>query len=610
MSRPFEPKGRVAATVRMRAEPDGASVLLSCTIENQSDLAIPQVLFPDIDGLIPFAGEAGTEFRTAGFVKKPFQELKLTEDDGSWYARRDNWDEFESASYGTSMTARWMDLGSLAGGFSLFPKLWSWGPLSESGKPSVDRVFLHLSQVDGRLRLMCEHKVTINPGEKWSSPEYVLTPHRGGWAKGVEPFREWVKQNMDRSYPLPKHIRQTIGFRTVWMTQQYGIVDPSSPTVVWRFKDLPVLAAECKEHGLKEMVIWSWQPWEMPDQPSPQLGTAEELGKAIADCRALGVNVSLFVSLMTMPGAAPAKYGWKTNAGDSWTYHTELIPMLRPYYAKAGWGGFSDQTNPSWQEDVVASLAKLVQRGWTSITWDQSIAAPGEPNIYTIFAKVRGVAKEKDPESTFSGESINNLDMDSRWLDYTWNWRSSSETEDRRALLNAYPTPRFNVNIGTSSHAVKRLFMDHMFLNVMPSKPEGINGSAKISDHPDLSQALKTCARLHDQFLNYLEDGVLVGDCLLAEPCQEGRINGFVMGDRALMIVMNTGAEPQLVSFACDFAPWLASPSGRYRVATYNEEGNLRPSYQDTGASWRVTTPVLKPYELVLYEVVPAKSRD
>lgn len=453
---------------------------------------------------------------------------------------------------------------------------------------------------------MCEHKALIRPGEKWSSPEYVLTPHRHGWANGIEPFRTWVKENVQRPHPMPKHLRNTLGYRSVWMAQQYAPADPGGSTVVWHFRDLPSLADECRAHGLNEMVLWLWQPWEIPNQPAPELGTLAEFNHAIAECRAKGVNVSLFVSVMTMLNPIPAKYG-QADGREDWGYHTDFIPMLRPYYGQASRGSFADPNHPGWQADITASLLKMVERGWTSITWDQALHKPAAPNLETLFAKVRAAASEKDPEATFAGECLNNLDLDSRWLDYTWNWALFDQQMDWRALVNAYPTPRFNVNVGTSPRAVKQLFADHLFLNVLPSKPDGINGSARITDHPELANALKVCAKLHKQFETYLEDGLLVGDSILSEPCREARINGYLLPDQALIVMLNTGTQPRSISFATAMAPWLSSPSGRYVVTAYDESGATRATRVELKAAWKETTRVLAPNELALFEIVPAK---
>lgn len=602
-SRPVSITGRVSAEVRIRAAEDGQSLVLSARMDNHSDAAIPQIVFPDLSGLRPFGGREATELRTCGFVKKPFVEMDIAEDDGWWYAARRNWMDLHSGAYDKSMAGRWLDFGDRRSGFSLFPKRWSGWEFTEAGEPTTEHVLLHLSQTDGTLRLMCEHRVDLQPGGQWVSPDYVLTPRRHGWAKGIEPFRAWLRENRRRPYPLPEHLRASLGFRSVWMAQQYAHADAAAPTVVWRFRDLPGLADECVDHGLTEMVLWLWQPWELPDQPAPELGTPAELDEAIKACRAKGVNVSLFISVMTVLDPLPERYGW-TDRGEYWAYHTDFIPMLRPYYAKASRGAFARLDHPRWQVDVTESLLGLVRRGWTSITWDQAVHAPEEPNLVTIFQKVRAAAKAVDPESTFAGESLNDIDLDSRWLDYTWNWALFSEDTDWHALVNAYDAPRFNVNVGTSPKTVKRLFMDHLFMNVLPSKPEGINGSARIREYPALSAALKTCAALHRRFRTALEDGVPVGDCVLSEACAGGRVNGYVLPDFVLILAMNTGGAPHGLSLACDLAPWLDSPSGQYTVTPYDETGNAGVS-RTVSAAWVEQTPALQPDELVAYEIRP-----
>ncbi|MCA9430361.1 MAG: hypothetical protein KC940_07630, partial [Candidatus Omnitrophica bacterium] len=70
-SRDFEVPGEVAATVRLREATDGRSIILSCTVTNHSPNPIRQVLFPDFMGLLPFAGDQATEFRSGGCLLKP-----------------------------------------------------------------------------------------------------------------------------------------------------------------------------------------------------------------------------------------------------------------------------------------------------------------------------------------------------------------------------------------------------------------------------------------------------------------------------------------------------------------------------------------------------------
>ena len=242
--------GAVAATITLTADVDNHSIVMACHIENRSKVAVRQVLFPDFMGLQPFSGENDTLFRTAGLAARPFVELK-TPDRDYFYATRlgysPNFTKYSSGGMqgpNTGMVLRWFDYGSLSGGFSLFPRKW--------GMDAPETVYLHLPEATGALRLMCEHKVTVEPGQTWDSPEYVLTPHTHGWAKGIEPYRDWVRQHYRKLYPLPEHIRDGLGFRSVWMSYS---PEPQKP--VWHFRDLVKVAEECRKYGLVEIVMWS-----------------------------------------------------------------------------------------------------------------------------------------------------------------------------------------------------------------------------------------------------------------------------------------------------------------------------------------------------------------
>jgi len=319
----FEQPGNVSAEVTLKACEDGKSIIMTAEIENNSDVAVKQILFPDFLGLLPFAGKDKTMFKTAGTTKYPFTEM-AAKDWCSFYALNGSFLELKSGGLFDPMILRWMDFGGLNSGMSLFPKLWGWD------KPV--NAMLHLSDVTGKLRWMCAHNVDIKKGEKWQSAEYVLTPHKAGWAKGMEPYRQWVKQNFKRQYPLPKHIRDGLGFRTIWMCQN----QPNDPEdVVWKFSDLPKVAQDCKEHGIDELVLWAWhEGFVLPFyEPYPHLGTEEDMIKAVKQCQQTGVNVAPFISVLQAKKKTAHKYGLTIPDTGGWTYHTEAYPIFQPLYA-------------------------------------------------------------------------------------------------------------------------------------------------------------------------------------------------------------------------------------------------------------------------------------
>ena len=478
--------GEVSATVLFRADADGRSVILSCEIENKSPLPLRQVVFPELRGLLPVAGPDHTILKSCAFGSAPFRELVVPEAD-QWYAVNSSTVENKSGGMFHSMWARWLDLGGLNGGFSVFPRRWGWDPQTT--------LVAQLRQTGRRPRLLWVNPIDVAPGETWSSGEWVLTPHRNGWAKGIEPYRNWVRRHVHRQYDMPKDIRQGLGFRTAWMCQRPPI-DPVD--IAWRFEDLPTLAREARDHGLSELVMWTWCPPFDATIPEslPELGAGEELVAAAKACRELGVRLVPFVSVPQAGPKTAGRYGLKMTDNNGWTYHTDMIPRWNPVYAT----GLScvpvGPANAPWQDEVAEACRRWADKGLASICWDQYASTRDEPTIQELTKRIRDCAREIDPESSFSGEELWNIELDCEWLDYTWNWGGYA---DRQAFINAFPAPRPNVNINRSVAQTKFAFMDNLFMNVWPSKPDNINGSERIENVPALSQALKQCWNLRQQ---------------------------------------------------------------------------------------------------------------
>lgn len=590
----FPVSGHVSATVRLTEAPDGKSIIMTCEISNQSDKAVRQVIFPDFPGLLPFDGSDATWFRTGGFGSLPFLELAPNEGKASLQYMVDlaaYTVEHKSGGMFNDMFVRWMDFGGLSGGLSLFPRRWG-------ADPHVT-VRLQLSEIEEKIRLLCLHDVTIEPGKTWQSGEFVLTPHDHGWAKGIEAYRAWVNQNYKREYPIPQRVREGLGYRTIWMCQ----CQPDDPQdVIFRLDELPKLARECKENGLDEIVMWAWNRAFVLPMPPPfaHLGTEQDMADAVKECRALGVNVAPFISvLQANPETAP-RYGAKVTDNNGWTYHTELVPRWNPPYATAYSCVQIGPLNPKWHEDVLASCKHLVDIGVTSLSWDQFWTTHDPPpNMLSLASQIRAYAKKSDPEATFSGEELWNLELDSSILDYTWNWGGY---RDCRAFTSVFPAPRINCCVSYSPLVVKQAFADNLYLNVFPRKKESANASDWISNYPDLSKALKQCAGLRKQFLPYFLDGTLIGDCILSQPCPASHITAYALPDRALLILLNNGGSRQ-VEFECDLGPWVKSSSGRYEAKSYDEDGKLLDTAKIDGAAWKGKTPILENAQMVVYEV-------
>jgi len=212
--------------------------------------------------------------------------------------------------------------------------------------------------------------------------------------------------------------------------------------------------------------------------------------------------------------------------------------------------------------------------------------------------RIREYALTLDPEASFSGEELWNIEVDCDYLDYTWNWGTY---RDCQAYTNAFPAPRRNININRSEAEAKFAFMDNLFLNVWPTKPDGINGSERIDNVPVLSRTLKECAALRERFLPYFTDGVLIGSCLLPEVAPGARVVAYVLPDRVLALVLNQGADGAL-AFRYDLTPWVPGRDA-FTLSHFEQSGEPLDS-SDVGAAATIQTQPLAPLQITAYEFV------
>ncbi len=584
------PEGRVSARVTVRPAQDGRTVILSCRIENHSKAPIPQILFPDLWGLTPSNGVGGTELRLARGVVRPFTVAFRPPESAPPYYERVGWKEYPAeGGYYAQNALRWLDFGGLGGGLSVFQRKWGTEDRPDVLTYRAERDPMHL-------RLAWQHKGPINPGQTWESGEFWLTAHPGGWAKGIEVFRDYVEQvNPPRT--LPTHIRNGLGFQTIWMTQAPE-KDPKKATFFYR--DIPRVAQDALQYGLDELVPWFWNGgyFSMPIHFSRDLGTEQELLLGIKQAETLGVNVAPFVSIHII--SAAARYGVKPGH-DDWTYHTELIPQFRPYYAHDLEGTFIDDDNPLWQQDAQAALTEWVDRGMTSLSFDQFTykETPGQkPGLIKLIEQVRAVARSKDPQSTFASESCTDLELDSSILDYTWNW---VDYLDAGPLVSVLRSPRLNCNIDDSPLAVKKCFAEGLYLNVMPSREDEPNGTALISERPRLARALKDVAAMHKQFLSFFVEGNALGESVLSQ-ATASFVRAYRLRDRLLVLVLNDLPEPRQVAIRSDLSLWLPKSDG-FEVKYFDEQGNLLRNSSVVGAHWLAVTDLLEPGEISAFEV-------
>jgi len=603
--------GSVGAEVRIGRAPDGKSLVFSCRISNGSTLPVPQVLFPDFERMEPLHG-LETELRFAGGVVRPLAKplrsytdslASAEESDASlldspnapFYAFDATWKSYPPANfYGGINYLRWLDYGGHEGGISVFQRKWG-----TNDAPTVrtarreDDVFA--------LRLVWDNKAEIAPNTTWDSGEFWVTPHEGGWAKGIEPFRAYVHEVGPRR-ALPRHIAEGIGFHTVFLAEP---LDHDPARAFFHLKDLPGIAEEDRAYGLTEVVPWFWaDSFTIPMGIRKEMGTDKDFLSELQKARQSGNNIAPFISIHVIANSLLPKYGVKPGTED-WTYDQSFVPRFNPGYVVTPYVGKTvEPDNTAWQHDVAADLHRWIGAGMYSMVWDvfSNRTKDGKnAGFIPLIKNLRQLARQRDPESTFSGEIVDTmgLEEDGEVLDYTWDWIEGIDVDPVQSVLKV---PRINWNIQDSPLLVKEAFSDGRFINAMPRKKSDLpNGTARISDFPALASALKEAANLHARFLPFFSQGNLLGDSFLSQT-PGAFVRGWQLGDKLLVLVVNDKAQRYAVFLKSNLSLWLP-PASTYSISQYDSAGKPVSHGTVDGTRWIGTTRPLNPSQMALFEI-------
>ncbi len=584
------PSGGVKAVVTIRAAGDRRSTVFRCRIENRSGAQVSQILFPDLRGLRRLDDPRRTRLRLGCGEVYPFE--KDPREGALPYNMQLYWSEYAPALGMQGIhSLRWLDLGSNRGGLSLFERRW------DGQERPIVRTCRNEVAAD-RLRLTFDFSRPIPPGQTWESSEIWLTPHRGGWAKGIETYREYVRQ-VNPVRQAPKHIQEGFAFQTAWLIES---PEKDPDRAYFKFRDLPRIAADAKTHGVDELSMINWcECFTMPVPLRRELGTREELVAAVRQCKRLGVNVSPFYSIVDVREPLASKLGVPANS-TAWTYHPEMVPGINPYYLTAGYpvvfwrfrSMLGNTRHPGWQKGVRAALREWIDAGLTSVQWD---VFDGNESLVRLAEEMQDLMRRKDPTAVFSGESVGCVEWDNRALDYTWN---NFAYCDCGPVRNVLPIPRVNIQVDEPNMSeIMRGFCEGLYLNFMPGRPGNPLANCLIGKKPRLSAAARKLAALRRQFLPYFSDGLYLGDCVGSASTGIAAY-GHQLGSRLLIATVNLSGTSES-ALECDLGLWLP-PAKRYSIRTYDGDGKLVRSSVSQSSVLKVTALSSRRLELAFVE--------
>ncbi len=291
-----------------------------------------------------------------------------------------------------------------------------------------------------RMEMMMQHFTFIAPGSTYSISPCVIQPYTGGWQAGIDVYRQWRKT----WFKAPRRPAWLDEVHSWLQIQIYSAGDRAN----FRYADLPEIARECKEYGIKAIQVTGWaEGGQDRGNPShsidPALGTLKELQDAIAECEEMGVKVILFTKWTWIDASSD----WFTR-GDAFK-HTAKNPFGQhypaggyQYYSYTQLAGLNTRpliptctASPEWRKIAEDEFRKVLETGTPGMLFDEcqhhgSASYCFDPDhdhptpayLYGYDVELaRGFKKlsdEKNPDFLYSGELCYDLQMQEYHLIY------------------------------------------------------------------------------------------------------------------------------------------------------------------------------------------------
>jgi Domain of unknown function (DUF6259) len=455
----------------------------SIEIDNQTDLALAEVFFGIVGGQQGLVNRQDTESLVSGLntnlAPEVFTNFKAGGYGGGNLGIRHDAAGF---TYPGSMQMGWMEFYNRKAGVGLY----------YANHDAENR----LTGLYFELRPFAKTAVI---GDNWATPEDVpagqpigltmgwlkfpyakrgvfrtgpvaLQAHPGDWHEGSKLYRKWFDQHFQ--------VRRTPTWLRKEMAWQSVIISNCEDVIVWKFKDLPKLAAGAKKYGVTTFEILGWDIGGIDRgypqyRPDPRLGTPEEFREALAEVKKLGVHPLIFSNIQFSDTAIPL---FKEKL-----YKDAVDGLWAPDWPVMGWGegtisgrmGLTrhnmtlvSPSHPEFRKLLLEQYVQLVKDGADGFQLDKTNAVgwldfnsqvPASPDrslpegVLTAFKETLAKCREVDPNFALASEifwdrafslvdvsyvRMNDIDMGSPALRYTFPEWTSTITAERPGDFN------------------------------------------------------------------------------------------------------------------------------------------------------------------------------
>lgn len=355
-------------SVTLRVWLSGEHIRFGGEIVNESDSTLDELIYPCLGAVGTLGGEEPD-------LLLPYQAGQRYKRIGRYLAGRNGRENLHEL---TETYPGWLSMGfmALCGGNTV---------LSLSAR---DELFHTMSlrargTQQGAVTLEANKMPFIEPGQRWSIPEFDVWLYQGSWRETVKDYARWAEGWRHPVEPAD-WMKHSNGYFLVINKQQFG-------AEAWPYETLPELYEHARAHGCDTLGLFGWYHTghdnNYPDlDVSPTLGGAEGLRQGINAVQAAGGHVTLYYQghLIDVNSPFYRAHGEAVEGKNIWgTPYYEFYPKacysdaLRHFSRKA----FSTvcPSAPLWQEMMAKRLDWLASFGADGALYDQIGGMPPTP---------------------------------------------------------------------------------------------------------------------------------------------------------------------------------------------------------------------------------------
>ncbi len=368
-------EGMFAVTVSIRATlVEGSDELvMGLHVSNDDRGELTQVWFPWVRGLVTVSEDGKDDVLcypagAGSLIPRPIEFFpRRGEPLGYHEHTRALAKTVLAKSYPGHSSMQWMDFGSSACGLYLCSH-------DRDGMFMVPRVQKHLWDDTEHLSMAMVRYPYARGGQSWTSPEFVLSPHRGDWHRSADKYRIWL-EGWQAKREKAAWAGNTNGFCHLILRHQDG-------STVNEIAELDEILAEAKAHGIDLLFVCGWYVGGHDGAYYPEYNPIDPvaLPEAFERVHKSGGRLLLYLNMrasnMGRPDFTARFLPWAIKSHDGLVNVTEWGWAVGNYpsFEAVRFGNLCPHA-AGWQDMFVGEMKKAVALGADCGLMDQLLVA-------------------------------------------------------------------------------------------------------------------------------------------------------------------------------------------------------------------------------------------